>query len=227
MPKGKRKQKNHGLVVVFNKDASGTYHTVRLEHDDNPENPCDHDGWKVYSFGRRHSNFKDPEEIGLGELDQYGEPAILKIGLRKKLEVGTAFLLGYFEHGNCSWFLRGNRPPGTEGDFRWDGVDLAGILIWEGKVKHLGPKTYEKRAEDAARFLETYTNWCNGAFYGYMIEDDEEEHIDSCWGFDDADYMLDQVREIIARYPGAEITVVGDASYLAKPEDLMPEDDKQ
>lgn len=181
--------------------------TLTLHHDHDIECPTEYDGWKLHSFSRKHVNFKHPDEFGVrrdGTSD--------KIGFWRKLEVGTAFILGYFEHGNSMWFHADERPAGTEGDFRWDGVSVAGVLVWEQPVNDLGPKSYDDRKADARQFLKTYTAWCNGEAYGYSIEDEDGESVDSCFGFFDVEHMFEEIRQHTAN---AEVEVTGEAKWLA------------
>ena len=184
---------------------------VILEHDVDIECPADMDcQWKLYSFNTRHINHKTPEELGLGPQDEYGEPKILNIGLRKKLSVGLAFILSYFEHSNSLWFIKGNK---TMPDMQWDGTRIAGLLVWEHKPSDIGAKTYADREKDAEAFLESYNGWANGEGYMYRVEDEKGENKDSCAGFDDSDYMLSQ---IVHHLIGHDFEVQGDANYLGK-----------
>ena len=171
---------------------------VKLSHDDCPESPCDTDGWKVYSFSNRHSNFKHPDEF---EDDEAFEA---------KLKAGLAFPLAYFEHGNCVWSLSHEGPQ-----CRWDSVQHAGFIVWEQDEADLGPTTVEDRREDARKFLERFTYWCNGEVYGYHVEafrvcptcgqdeqlSDEEADLDlpSCTGYypDDIDGMVIDMKDHI------------------------------
>jgi hypothetical protein len=187
---------------------------LTLHHDDSPTNPMERDGqWTLYSFNNRHNSYKDP--------DKFLPPSI---GLRRKLTAGLAFLLSYYEHGNCEWSLQ---DQGVQD--RWDTVRCAGILIWEHPVDEMGAKTYEDRAKDANSFLETYTCWCNGEVYGYTIEEVTTcEHckqsvykdVDSCWGYygTDITYMAECVRAALDGDTDVEIT--GDAAFLADNRDF-------
>lgn len=165
--------------------------TVRILPDEHPqESPAENDlSWKPYSFNNRHNNFKKPEELG------FVDP--MDVGLRNKLKAGTAFVLGYFEHGRCIWHISGDIPMGTQGDYRWDGCNVAGLLLWEHDPKEMGAKTKEARQKDAEAFLEEYNAWCNGDIYGYVVEGRDGEVLDSCWGFiGDMDYCRDQAKEV-------------------------------
>lgn len=183
-----------------------------LSHDHDLENPCDYDGWQLHSFCRRHASFKPPDDLGLGSIDpSTGLPKVNNPGLRSKLKHGLAFFLSYFEHGNCLWFLNGQEPCGVE--FQWDGVRVAGLLVWEGKPGDLGPKTFDGRQKDAAGFLKSYTSWCNGDGYGYSIENESGDLIDSCYGFYDPDHMFDEIRPHLLDH---EYEIDGEASWLAE-----------
>src|SRR5262245_27751229 len=117
---------------------------LNLSHDADLENPCDHDGWRVHSFCRRHAAFRHPADLGLGNIDPAtGLPRIKNPGLRSKLKNGLAFVLSYYQHGQCLWFLHGEEPAGVE--FQWDGTRIAGLLVWEDKASNLGPRTFDGR----------------------------------------------------------------------------------
>ena len=149
--------------------------------------------------------------LGLGDLQSDGLPQVRDRKLRDKLKNGLAHFLSYFEHGDCLWFRKdGTTPGGVE--FQWDGVRLAGLLVWEHRATAMGAKTFEERAKDADGFLKEYTDWANGHGYRYSIETPSGKVLDSCGGFlGDPDDMLDNIAaEIFNR----SFTVTGDASNL-------------
>jgi hypothetical protein len=192
---------------------------VTLFHDDSPEDPSEGDGnWTLYSFSNRHHGFKHPNNF----FEDSGKP---KFGIRRKLEVGTAFILSYYEHGQCCWSLQGTGPQ-----CEWDNVDVAGILVWEHPVKEMGAKSYEDRRKDAACFLETYTCWCNGEVYGFNVEEEvtmpcghkEIHSLDcGCCGFygNDLDYMASEIRDALDG--DTEVVFKGEAKFLADHHDFV------
>jgi hypothetical protein len=151
---------------------------VIIEPDSDTENPCDSDQFKVHSFSRRHSNFKDPNELGLG-----------KVGLRRKLEAKTAFILSYFEHGDCVWSLEGEGPSCP-----WDSVRVAGLLVWEGKPNDIG-KTPAQREAAARSFIENYTDWCNGRCYHWRVETLDGKEVNSCSGVIGWDWLVRMIQD--------------------------------
>lgn len=176
--------------------------TVNLLPDYDAESPCDEDGWSAYSFSRKHANYKHPDELGFDE----GQPSE---ALQAKLKAGLAFILDYFEHGNCVWSLGGTGPQ-----CRWDSVSGAGILVWEGDPDDMGAKTYEDREKDAKGFIDRFTEWCNGNVFGYSIDDPDGEIDDSCFGFydSDLDYMFSEIREAVGK---RKVVFAGDCQHMA------------
>jgi len=67
---------------------------------------------KMLSLGRNHANY-DPS--GVADAIKNNPDAVT---------------LSYFEHGNCIWQVAGEpKPLGTEVDWHWDGVNLAGAWV--------------------------------------------------------------------------------------------------
>lgn len=191
--------------------------TIRVFHDHDVECPSSYDGaWKLYSFNRRHRAYADPTTIGLSlSLGSDGLPKITNPGLRSKLKAGLAFFLSYFEHGQCVWFRHGDNRPGVE--FRWDGVRVAGLLVWEEHATNLGARTYANRAKDADGFLADYTAWCNGDGYGFAIEDEEGEIVDSCGGYLGTENLAAGIADALPRTEDGDVAdfqFAGD-DYLA------------
>lgn len=165
---------------------------VTIGRDPDVESPLEMSDWKLHSFGRKHINFTDPKELGLSySTDVWDQPIVNGIGLRRKLECGTAFWCYYYEHGNCIWGLTGNEVPGVE--FTWDGVRYAGMLIYEGKAKHL-PKDCHQRRDLAKAILSKYTQWCNGEVYYYgTVDESTGDWVDSCGGFIGTESLVEAI----------------------------------
>jgi hypothetical protein len=184
---------------------------VRLMTDDFAPRPDEMDcQWKVYSFKRHHKHSVDKEKL-----------LPPTIGLRRKLQVGLAFLLRYSEHGLCSWTTAGDQQDFDHAD---------GLLLWEYDPKEIGNKTYADREKDADTFLETFTCWCNGECYGYRVQEEvtlpcghtEVRDIPDASGFgyygNDMDYMTSEVAHYVQ---GDECRFEGDAEYLKNYHDFI------
>ena len=194
-------------------------------------NPSNEYGWKVYSFNDRHYNYRDPDTVmsvkyeshgpGFLSVDVYG----VDVGIRRKLDVGTAFWLDRFEHGNCVWSLHGSGPQ-----CRFDTSRYGGIMIWEGDLKNLPAKTFEKRAEHAKKLLSAYTSWCNGEVYflqlTYFLETPQgpEECTESMTGVLGYESIPEYVRTLLSECGIGRQTplkIGGDAACFVEGEDLF------
>lgn len=128
---------------------------VWIRHDESPENPMeDWDGiGSIHSLNSRLISY-DPNTI------------------EENTDNPDAVPLSYFEHGLCRWGVAGtmNDMP----DFRWDGVDFAGIWLPDkcilDEAKGMEGEFRKKyMAERAASACEAYTQWCNGDVWCYEI----------------------------------------------------------
>lgn len=112
-----------------------------------------------------HRRYDLPNETGLSfrDYDSYDE-------LREALgaEYKWVFNVYGYEHGGIAFSLRPFSCP-------WDSGQ-AGFICSDEEDR-------DKAYAQAEAELKTYTAWCNGEVYGYKIEDDNGEEIDSCWGF--------------------------------------------
>ena len=51
----------------------------------------------------------------------------------------------------------------------------------------------DKADSYAKTALESYSAWCNGSVYGWIVEDEDGETLESCWGYNgESDYALEE-----------------------------------
>jgi hypothetical protein len=182
--------------------------TLQIEHDQDVDSPCNDDcQWKLVSFNRRHLSHGDPSQF-------FDEHDNLKIGIRRKLDVGLAFWLDYYEHGLCRWSLSGSGPQ-----CQWDTSSHAGILLWEHDPSEIGAKSYQDRAKDAKNFLEVYTDWANGNCYWVQLIHEDGMELDSCGGFIGKDHLVDAVKDMIGKDDEIDV-ITGEYSWVADPKDF-------
>lgn len=203
-----------------------TFVKITLDTDTDAENPLKHDGWVLHTFGNHHDiTYCDPYEYIKPNPDNRTIPANRNIA--RKLKSGLAHWVSRFAHGQEQWGLVGevHQCP-------WDTVQIAGILVWEHKWHELGPMDYEWRKEDARKTLRSYTRWVNGEAIRYSIDlitvdkddfdpevddldlyDHHEEHISSCGGYLDYDYMRNKIANILQHSKLSDLPIVyeGDA----------------
>jgi hypothetical protein len=203
--------------------------TLEIGHDYDVDVPdSGYDGWKLISFGRRHNNFENPEKFVKAFDRRTRDVTPASIGLQRKLNVGLAFWLSYYEHGDGAWSLIGE---GTQD--QWNTAYLAGLLTWTGKPGDIGAKTLEDRAKDARDFLENYNDWANGNTFWFRLVKEDGEDIESIGGLIGDEALSEVVGEELKA--GDNVLVEGDGawlkSYLALPDgvnlvDEFPERDE-
>jgi hypothetical protein len=111
-----------------------------------------------------------------------------------------------YEHGDISMSTDNSHYPFND---RWDAGQVGFIYItrkvavkeW-GKV--LCTKVVKEKAIECMKSeVSEYNDYLNGNTYGFIVEDKDGEHIDSCWGFypeadgKDYDYCLSEARAAV------------------------------
>lgn len=155
--------------------------TLTLRYDDDSPSPFEFDDqWEFIPFDRDHVRSKERENYF--EVSNK-ENVPRTIGLRRQLQTGTAF--GLTGDNQIGWHpsIESRRGSFTQ-------PQPKGLLFWKDKLKHF-PKKYDDRWDYAVAVIKAYNSWLNGERFGYRIEGDGAE--DSCWGFDDLDYMFGEI----------------------------------
>ena len=178
---------------------------VTVEHDRDAESPMEGDGnWTFYSFNRRHTAFKHPDDLDSKDV-------------KAKLRRGLAWFLSCYEHGGIQWWINGEAGHPS---CPFDTTNMAGILIWENDPSDMGAKTIKDRRADASRFLDTWNAWSNGECYYFSVTDESGEVIDSCGGFigdPKTSGMIDAIKDAVG---DANVIFAGD--YANRVSDEWP-----
>jgi hypothetical protein len=161
-----------------------------------------------YNLGDKHSY----------DADDYSGWEEMKKAILKEEGRGTVILPLYlYDHSGISM---------STGAFscRWDSGQVGFILANKKSIlAEFGGKIVTKKLRERIEGIlegevETYTKYLEGDVYGFVIEDEEGEHIDSCYGFYGTDFatngMLDYINaellgvsegEVIAMLEGVEV----------------------
>lgn len=108
--------------------------------------------------------------------------------------------VGMGDHSNVWYYLGGGASVFDPGG--WDSGN-AGWMLYLPKHKEMwgGDPTPEELDVQMAAELQEYTDWCNGAVYGYVLTDINGEEVDSCWGLI-GDYGEEEAKRVLASYAG-------------------------
>lgn len=91
-------------------------------------------------------------------------------------------------------------------DCQWDSGQVGWIYVSRAKIhkeykcRRITPKLTNKVINVLKSEVEAYDAHIRGMCFGYVVEDEDGNHIDSCWGFHgyrsiDWDYALNQAKE--------------------------------
>lgn len=165
-------------------------YTINVYYDEIADyNDCDHLG----TFYTNVPRYLDPDGHEIDEiLDENGKV--------ENAEYVYVIVYAYI-HSGIALSTSRNKYPFTD---PWDS-GVGGIMaVSKEQVKKMyGHKIVTKK--DRERTLDTLTAevrelnaYCQGDVYGYVIHDENNNEIDSCWGYvGDIDYCLGEARKII------------------------------
>lgn len=152
--------------------------TLKIVHDPEPLNPrkeYDHLGTMI-CFHRRH-RLGDKHGYRSEDFDNWDD---MERHLLKEHPVVLPLYL--FDHSGLALSTTPFHCP-------WDSGQVGFIVMErEALLKEYGVKIAtqdaKRKAEKVLRAeVDEYGQYLSGDVWGYVVEDDDGEHIDSCWGF--------------------------------------------
>jgi hypothetical protein len=163
---------------IYEEKKVGRY-TVKVLRDEDPMNPrveCDNIGTMI-CFHRKY-NLGDKHNMDMDELEEFCK--------RKDVYSLPLYL---YDHSGITM---------STGPFscRWDSGQVGRIYVEREKyLKEFSKKRVDKKHlyEFLTAEVETYDNYLTGDVYGYLVEDENGETIESCWGYNgDSKYVLEE-----------------------------------
>jgi len=174
----------------MNKENNMTKLTLKIEQDLDAENPTSmDDGFKFFTNTPRNLNSMNTET----EMSAYTDdrPSIPEICDRIEKELGDgwkAFPVYAYIHSGIALSLGRNGYPF---DCPWDS-GLGGIMAFTANDR--GDTAPE---EVAKGYIESLNQYLSGDVHGYIIEDEDGNDLESCWGFFGYDYCKKEGEEAL------------------------------
>lgn len=99
-----------------------------------------------------------------------------------------------YEHSDIHYYI-GNSIDYFDGSIAGVAWQRKEVLRNEYHVQRITKSIREVAFKVVEAELVTYTNWCNGNVFGYILYNAEGEQIDSCWGFvsEDDNNLLENI----------------------------------
>jgi hypothetical protein len=182
----------------------------RIEQDHDPMNPreeFDHLGVMV-CFHRRYT-LGDEHDYEAADYEGWDEVVKAIQDEEKPVVVLPLYL---YDHGGITMRTGSFSCP-------WDSGQVGFIFARrEDVLKEYGKKRISKKLRDeVTKRLEAevkeYDQYLTGDVWGYIIEDDHGEELDSCWGFFGHDYCEEEAKAQLEYYDNLE---------RAKPPSMVP-----
>lgn len=168
----------------------------RLEQDTDAENPRESfdNAGKMVCWHRRYN---------LGDKHSFDSPADFDQWWKENGDGGVLLPLRLFDHSGLSMSIGYGAhefdPGGWDsGQVGWIYATRETILKEWGKGNRITAKA-RKQAEDYLRGeVETFDQYLTGDVWGFIVEDDDGNHLDSCWGFYGSDYCEQEAKQALA-----------------------------
>lgn len=170
------------------KEATVGNKTVKIvlsEHNDSPREWCN---LATMVFAGKHSHLGDKHEVDFSEgfssrqdFIERGEEMVRK----QMKDVAVCLPVHLYDHGNVSISTNSGYPY----DCRWDSGTIGFVVVTKSairenfSVKRVTQEKIDRAIQIAEGEVETLSTYIRGDVYGFVIEDENGEHIDSCYGF--------------------------------------------
>jgi hypothetical protein len=163
--------------------------TIRLEQDQDCENPLDNDAGVVFVTYRADAR----SQYGNTPLDQEEHEEVAR-----KIQAGELIGLPVYvyEHGGVIIKAEEGNPfscPWDSGQSGYVYCTRKTALEWQGG-KVLTAKRRAAVLKGLQCSVDAYSSWCNGECYGYIIEGADGEELESCWGFIGDEYAMEEAK---------------------------------
>lgn len=154
---------------------------IRIEPDSDVESPLEADLQPRFAFW--HRQYENPAPEFPGPESVY---AAIQQG-------AVAFPVRGYDHGSIA--LTVTRTASYPFNDQWDS-GFAGFLIYpKDLLKEVGDASPEGLLKEAEGLMEEFANYLNGWGCGYIVQSTDGEELESCWGFLDQAYCLEQAKE--------------------------------
>lgn len=159
---------------------------IRIERDQDPESPREFDNLGVVVCFHRRYKLGDKHELRNEDFSDWDE---LEEHLTEECGAVGILPLYLYDHGGITINTTGFSCP-------WDSGQIGFIYATKETLETAG--VAEENIEAALKGeVHTYDQYLTGDVWGYVIEDDDGEHIDSCWGFYGREYTEQEAKGIL------------------------------
>lgn len=180
-------------------------HTVSLCYDQDAPSPRDNDGCLcTMACWHRRAELGDRQlgrDDGVNYSDRDAMVASLEADGDKVLAIVPIWI---YEHSGIWLHAQANRPDYPY-NCQWDSGQCGWAYVLQSTAEKLGCVGEYTGEEGGGQWSDRYENeifnevaaydrWQRGEFAGYIVEDKDDDVVDSCWGYDDVDYCRTEAK---------------------------------
>lgn len=142
---------------------------------------------KRYNLGDTDHGYKSADYTSWDELET---------AIRKDNDVAIILPIYMYDHSGITINTTGFSCP-------WDSGQIGFIYVSKETArkeygwKNITKERKEKLAEYLRNEVKTYDQFLTGDVWGFVIKDDTDEEVDSCWGFYGRDYCEEDAKSIV------------------------------
>lgn len=167
--------------------------TLEIKQDTDPMSPREWDNLGFMVCFHRRYNLGDESRLHSQDFSGWAD---IEKHLRKEYGAEIILPLYLYDHGGITISTDPFSCP-------WDSGRVGVIYATRAKIleayetKRLTKKVRERATECLKAEVEAYDQFLRGDVWGFVIEDENGEHIDSCWGFFGEDYCREQGESVL------------------------------
>lgn len=171
--------------------------TIRIEQDEDPESPREWDNLATMLCFHKRYSLGDKTDLRSDAFNGWGE---VEKHLRKELGAVLVAALYLYDHSGLR--MKIGSFIGHAQHAEWDSGQVGFIyvtreaLLKEHSAKRITKKMLAQAQKNMEGEVETYDQYLSGQVYGYIVEDEDGEHLDSCWGFYGYEYCLEEAKSV-------------------------------
>jgi hypothetical protein len=194
------------MMIVEQFEHAGR--AVMIHTEDYPSSPRDWDNLGTMVCWHRGYDLGDVQWTDSGAEIEGRTIDNPKVALRylRMMHGAEVLPLGLYDHSGISMYIGGG--PHTFDSAGWDSGTVGFVYVTRAQiVAEYGDDSPESREQARAALVsevETYDMYLTGDVYGYTVEDEAGNMLDSCWGFYGSEYAVSEAHAaaIIHRAPG-------------------------
>ena len=176
--------------------------TVKIVADDSAESPREWDNLSKMIFVGKHKHLGDNHKVDFSEGFSSREDFITRgeeIVRKHFKDVAICFPVHLYEHSGASISISNSYPYNCQ----WDSGTIGFAVVTKSDIRENWSiksvtKKYIEQAEKVLRGeVETLDNYISGEVYGYSVEDENGNEIDSCSGFYGSDFATNGIADYL------------------------------